>query len=577
MNPIKKVTLLSLITTVLAACGGGSSSTAGDHGEVEYSDMGLVSILPADLSSGVDRDTEISAQFSADLLPTSANSNGFRLRRDDEFVSGTVSMLGTDTIRFTPDKTLDLLTLYHPGVTSDIADIDGRPFGFLGDGEWAFLTRDGVWGETKKVAEGAIENPQLIDEGDAMSSFYQSDNLSSGQNDLFYTRQPLDDGSVQTRKVVSNGENDGNVTGSLNAIRLGNGDLLAVWQELSGDGKDEIWYNRYAAAAESWGTSARVTLPNENKLRPRLVSNASDSVFLLFDLEDSISMATDLIVIGYSVADDQWLGEALIADDLDVSTGSAQASIAMDSAGNMMAIWFSNNLRFRSRFYNATSGLWEDTTVFIQPDAGDTYLGSQIVVDSQNNFTAAWSQKNALSGLPYIWTSRYSSSEGWSEAHQIIGSTMGTSPIMQVNKDNNIILLSLQEVGSGDDNLLFSGFKLTDNQWTNAAPLEDSEQPASQPSLVVDRSGNFMAMWNQKRSGTFIDLQGNISLDPSTIWARRFDNNTAESEWLPAIPISPIAGAVDKPVMAINSSGEIMALWMQIIDTTPTLQGRYFE
>ena len=575
MNSIKKATLISLISTVLVACGSSSGTTPGSN-NVEYSDMGLISISPENLTTGVERDTEISAQFSADLLASSVNSTAFRLRRDNEFIPGSVSLLDVDVIGFTPNKPLDLLTVYYPGVTSEIADIDGRPLALIGDGEWEFLTRDGIWGKTKKVAEGAIENPLLINEGDSIASFHQSDNLSSGQNDLFYINQPMLVDSLHTRELVSNGDNDGDVAGSLNVKRLSNGDLLAVWQEQADDNRYEIWYNRYDHTNLSWGKSSRVTLDNYDKLRPRLVSNASDSVFLLFDLEDSVSMATDLMVIGYSVADDQWLSEELVADDLDVSAGSGQASIAMDSAGNMMAIWFSNNLRFRSRFYHATSGLWEDTTVFILPDAGDTYLGSQIVVDSQDNFTAVWSQKHINIGLPYIWTSRYTANEGWGKIQRISGSTDGYQPVIRVNRDNNIILTWLQDVVSGDDNLLFAGYNFEQDEWTNAALLEEEKNPVSQHNLVVDASGNFMAIWNQNRSGTFFDLTGNVSVDPASIWVRRFDNSN-DGEWLPAVTISPIAGAVDKPVMAVNHSGEIMALWMQIVDSAVTIQGRYFD
>jgi hypothetical protein len=568
MNRIEKATLVSILTAVLVACGGGSSGATAQNGSVEYSDMIPLSFSPDNLSTTVERDAEISVQFSADLLPTSANSNALRLRRSDESVSGSVSLLTSDTIGFTPDKPLDLLTVYHPSITSEIADIDGRPFEVLGDGEWEFLTRDGTWGETTKVAEGAIENPLLIDEGDSMSSFLQSDNLSSGQNDLFYIPEPLADGSWATRELVSNGFNDGDVVGSVNVKRLSNGDLLAVWQELSDDGMDEIWYNRYTAATQFWGKSARVTLDNYNKLRPRLVSNASDSVFLLFDLEDSISMATDLMTIGYSAADDQWLSEKLIANDLDADAGSGQASIAMDSAGNMMVLWFSNAKHARARYYNAKTTVWGSVKVFNQDNAGETFFGSQIIVDSQDNFIAAWSQFDTTWEKPFIWSSRFSPVQGWGEAHQIIGSILGYQPVMQVNKDNNIILI-YQNTLPGEDNLLFAGYNFAQNEWTNAALLDSNDHPASQPALVVDRSGNFMAIWNQNRVSVIGDVPA--------VWTRRFDNNTTDGKWLSAHVISPFDGAVGNPVMAVNSSGEIMALWEQIIDGQATIQGRYFD
>lgn len=580
MNRIEKATLVSVLTAVLVACGGGSSGATAQNGSVVYSDMIPLSFSPDNLSTTVERDAEISVQFSADLLPTSANSNALRLRRSDESVSGSVSLLTSDTIGFTPEKPLDLLTVYHPSITSEIADIDGRPFEVLGDGEWEFLTRDGTWGEITKVAEGAIENPLLIDEGESMSSFHQMDDLSSGQNDLFYTSQPLTDGSPQTRKLVSNGFNDGDVRGSLNVKRLTNGDLLAVWQEQAADNTYEIWYNRYNHANQTWGKSANVILNGDNQIQPRLVSNASDDVFLLYDVNPVGSPAYTLNVIGYSTDDDHWMEAKLLSSDMKWVSGQRHAAMAIDSTGNMMVVWFNSSHRVSSRYFNAASGSWEKTQEFNNPIAGpipgDTYLGIKMVVDGQDNFTAAWSQKDANVGLPYIWAARYTPDQGWDDQQQITGSTQGVYPIMRVNRDNNIILLWTQELVSGDDNLLFSGFNFAQNEWTNAAALEESEKKASQPALVVDRSGNFMAIWNQNRSGSFFDSQGSHFLDPAAIRVRRFDNS-ADGEWLPVTAISPYGGAVDKPVMAVNSSGEIMALWEQIIDGQATIQGRYFD
>lgn len=567
-----KYGVVPLIVLNLAACGGGGNgNTNADNTAMQTSPLSVTAVTPPNDAVDTARDAPINATFDGDVLTVSVDTESFQLLKNGIPQAGSAQLLDSNRIGFTPDQELDLLSIYQPTITQELYDIDGLPLAepFL----WRFVTRDGNWGTTMSYSTGAVDQPLIISTGETLWAFHLRDNLFSGQTDVFAKRLQADN-SWAASDLISNNDGDDNVAGSLSVTALSNGDLLAVWQETAG-GTDEIWYNRYDHALDTWGTSARITFNNFDRRRPSIVSNGSDHVFVQFELEDTLSGATDLMVIEYSVADDEWLTEQLVANDLDTVAGEGQPAIAMDSAGNMMATWFADN-RVLSCYYNLDTHSWEGVSMIDQASAGETGFGNQIIVDAQDRFTATWSQEDNILGIPFIWSSRFVPNQGWDEAQQIAGSDFGQQPVMRPNKDDNIILIWQQHPAVGNDDLLFSGFNSAENAWTPAELLEQGSATAGQHRLVVDASGNFMAIWKQNRSGTFFNSMGNVLIDPPAIWTRRFDNSD-DGEWRPAVAISSLDGAVDKPVMAVKSNGEIMALWMQIVDGEPGIYSRYFD
>ncbi|NOY72657.1 MAG: hypothetical protein GXP14_09825 [Gammaproteobacteria bacterium] len=84
-----------------------------------------------------------------------------------------------------------------------------------------------------------------------------------------------------------------------------------------------------------------------------------------------------------------------------------------------------------------------------------------------------------------------------------------------------------------------------------------------------------MAIWQQNRLGTFFDNNNIIYIDPPSIWVRRF--NKIDESWLAPQAISALSGAVDRPAIANSSNGEVVALWMQVLEGQPVIQSSRFD
>ncbi len=552
------------IVVFLSACGGGGST--GNPAEV--SDVEVVMVMPSISSTEVDRVPSIGVQFSGDIFFPSVDSDSFQLLSRGEPVAGAISFHDTDAIEFSVDDDLSLLSIYMARLTTAITDVSGLSLASIF--EWSFVTRDGIWREPESVEQGSVDDPVLIvDANDTVWAFYRKNNFFTGENEIF-ARRLLDDNTWSIEQLVSNSSDDEDVAGKPQITVLSNGDLLVLWEENGPGGiPTQLSYNRYSQSSSSWGDSERINASAFAHMDPRLIADDSGNVMAVFEIAGMGS--TNISTLIYDTDNDQWSDGATI-DELEEEAGHPRVSI--NNQGDAMVIWLQGGHVY-SRLYRFFTGAWGAVELVDNIDAGTLQLGLALSVDSRGIFTAVWSQEDDALGFPFIWSNRYTSGKGWAEADVITGSVQGFNPQLVIDRDDNIMLVWQQDPVLGENNILTRRFDALDGSWSAIEFLEDGEQPASQPQLTIDESGNAMAIWQQNRSGTFFDNNSIIYIDPPSTWVRRF--NKIDESWLAPQVISTMGGAVDRPAIANSSNGEIVALWMQVVEGQAVIQSRRFD
>lgn len=553
----------ALVVTSLSACGGGGGST---DSKVEVSDVEVVVVTPDISTTDVDRDPSIGVQFSGDIFSPSVDSDSLQLLHRGEPVDGAISVVGTDAIGFSVDEDMDLLSIYTGRVTTAITDISGLPL--ANTFEWSFVTRDGIWREPASIAQGSVDDPVVITgANDTTWAFYRRDSVFPEENNVI-ARRFLGNHMWGMEQLVSNGVDDEGVAGKPQVVAFTNGDLLVLWEENGPGGiPTQLSYNRYSQSSLSWGDSERINASAFAHMNPRLVADGSGSVMAVFEMEGM--GPTNIAVLIYDGDNDQWVGAATV-DELNEEAGHPRVSI--NHQGDAMVIWLQGD-RVYSRRYQFSTKMWGSVEAIDDVDADLLQPGLALSVDSRGNFTAVWSQERESLNFPSIWSNRYISGQGWTEPSTIKGSAQGFNPQLVTDRDDNMILVWQQDLGAG--NILTSRFDSLDESWSMSQFLEEGEQAASQPQLTIDKSGNAMAIWQQDRSGTFFDNNGNIFLNPPSIWVKRFDN--VDALWSASQVISVLGGVVDRPAITHNASGEITALWMHSLAGQPTIQSRRFD
>ena len=106
-------------------------------------------------------------------------------------------------------------------------------------------------------------------------------------------------------------------------------------------------------------------------------------------------------------------------------------------------------------------------------------------------------------------------------------------------------------------------FTTADGAWGSAALIEtDNTGIAYQPQIAVDSSGNALAVWTQSDGARF------------NILANRFDGNS----WGSAVLIeTDNAGFAYQPQIAVDSSGNALAVWAQSDGTRVNIRANRFN
>ena len=222
--------------------------------------------------------------------------------------------------------------------------------------------------------------------------------------------------------------------------------------------------------------------------------------------------------------------------------------VAIDPSGNAAAVWdqaVGMSRSVMSNRHTPTTG-WGTAEPL---DVGGAALNPQIAMDASSSAVAVWDQWDGM--RPNIWASHYTlvGGLGWGFA-QVIEMDDGDalSPQVAVDSNGNAVAVWQQWGGSGYD--IRSNRYTSTGGWGTAELIEtDNAGWAYAPQVAVDPNGNALAVWQQKGGTQY------------NIWANRF---TLAAGWGAAELIeNDDTGSATRPQVAINPSGNAVAVWQQ--------------
>jgi hypothetical protein len=292
--------------------------------------------------------------------------------------------------------------------------------------------------------------------------------------------------------------------------------------------------------------------------------------------------------------------------------GAANPVIAMDAAGNAIAIWRQSNaaggvFSIHANRFTAATKTWGAPALLETDDiegAGDVDLD----VDAAGNAVVVWNQ---LSGrYQSIWSNRLAAGAGaWGSATLVETYDQGESmlPRVAATGGGGAVAVWIQWDGTRQS---IHGSRLdAAGGWQTPLPLETSDTvEALNPDVAADGDGNAVAVWEETDGATVINVRaarrdrttgvwstpvtlgtpgvyaaGNlafprIALDPATgdgvavwlvragtinsVWASRYHRSTGL--WDAALPLeTDERGHASQPRIAVDGQGNAVAAWRQ--------------
>ncbi len=181
---------------------------------------------------------------------------------------------------------------------------------------------------------------------------------------------------------------------------------------------------------------------------------------------------------------------------------------------------------------------------------------------------AAWTQSDGA--MTNIWAAKFDQiSNAWGKAELVetisTGSAIG--PEISVDAAGNAVVIWTQSNGSGS-NIFANHYRINNGTWATPEIISTPAFSASAPTVKVDSAGNGIAVWRQ-----FDDVQNRNRWD---MWANRYTSSTAS--WsTPTLIESDDTGDVDNPAVAIDSSGNAVAVWSQKIFAWNSILSNRFD
>jgi hypothetical protein len=287
--------------------------------------------------------------------------------------------------------------------------------------------------------------------------------------------------------------------GGVNAARIAmnpNGQAVAVW--VQGDGtRANIWANHFNPATSAWASAQLIETDNiGNAYAPQVAVNASGNAIAVWQQSDGTR--ENIWANRYVGATGTWIGATLIETS---NLGDATAAhLAFDTSGNAIAVWQQsdgtrNNI-WANR-YNATTGLWAMATLIETDNAGDAFT-PRIAFGASGNAVAVWTQSDGTHNNG--WANRYSGTAGtWGAAELIETDNAGSAAGANVAVDASDNALAVWDQRDGTrPNIWANRYSASSGTWGTAKLLEtDNAGDAYNPSLAMDASGNAMTVWYQ--------------------------------------------------------------------------------
>ncbi len=235
-----------------------------------------------------------------------------------------------------------------------------------------------------------------------------------------------------------------------------------------------------------------------------------------------------------------------------IETSDANASepvIAMDNAGNAIAVWLQGELPASSLWANhyTRSDGWGTARLIGIDDSGVASF-QQIGMSNNGHALVTWLKSSG--GPPDILANHYAPGDGWGSPAPIENYAGSVArPTVAIGENGNGIAVWTQYTDYKDN--VWANHFTVDSGWGVAESIEsvDSEY-TSYPVLDMDPKGNALVIWVQSN--------GNLYDPAATLWSTRY---VSGSGWQPAIKLPSVHDATDFPAVSVSDDGEAIAVW----------------
>ena len=333
------------------------------------------------------------------------------------------------------------------------------------------------------------------------------------------------------------------------------GDAIAVWCENTGNFTYEVYAARFDATLGSWGSAVLIqTVTGQTAQSPQVVVDATGNGTVVWQQY----AATGLSLQVYSARFDAGAAAWRSAIELDPGTGAANPQVALDAAGDVVAVWEQGGAavpQIAAARWSASAGSWSASQLLTT--SGLRGSNPQVTAAPGGDATAVWTQTEANSTLTIQAAHFDSGTASWNTPVALspaTGVNGGNWPQAQADAAGNVVVLWQQYQGAGVYSMDAARYDATLARW-GASVHVDTLTPANgtnpfgwAPTLVMDAAGNATATWTHDVGNSVYNA-----------FQARYDGHA--DHWGAAGALSGSVNVADRVYTTTDDHGDVLATW----------------
>lgn len=315
-----------------------------------------------------------------------------------------------------------------------------------------------------------------------------------------------------------------------------NGNAIAVWQQW--DGASGYWkiMARRSVGGVWHAIASPVNTGKGDARNPQIAMTASGDAWVVWQQhDDSVSVAiSNIWVSRYEASAEQWGAPTLIktknASTTETLVNADTPQVAVNASGQAVIAWR-------------------------QLDGPYCIDAATAVVETCNPFNQQGQDRYNVGS---VVASRYAggvwSDPVWLEQDNLKGHDAGQPHVVMDGLGNAVVIWQQAMGATPVSSIYANSYNVASSAWGLATLVENADAGAAlDPRIAQDGSGNVIAVWRQA------DSSGRYS-----VWSNRY----ASGAWGTAAFIEQDnAGDADAPQIAMNASGDAIAVWRQFDGT----------
>lgn len=250
-----------------------------------------------------------------------------------------------------------------------------------------------------------------------------------------------------------------------------------------------------------------------------------------------------------------WSSSPTTLDTLPPSpNASSTAALVVDRHGNITAAWLENSIgtAVQASYYSSDLGSW--TTPIMLDEYYSAATQPQLIVDQSGIVTALWLEY--LAGSYVVQIARFDGTS-WTVPTTFSADTgvpLSPTPNLVVDLSGNVVAVWFEQQGS---NYIVQAARFSHGAWSSPITLNSATHDANiniNPQMVVDAYGNVTVAWTEN---TGSGLQIEAARFSAGAWTEPIvlNNGTQTPNAFPSIPTSL--------KMIVDDYGNVTVIWLE--------------